>query len=154
MSLELITPVNDNVRRDVELADPTLLDPNESDCLVQGEWLTYDSSAKAIRATSVTTTQVFQVWSQKGDLAGQAIGKICVLMAHEYEADTDMFKDNDNYAVGSELTVDDNTIDGVTGRASLELAASGGFVHAICTKIPSTNGGKLRFIKRAPYIKA
>ena len=153
MSLELITPVNDVFRRDVELADPTLLDPNEADALVQGEWLQYNSSSKGVRITAETAKNVMQVFTQKGDTAGQAIGKTAVIQLHEYEAETDMFDGAGSYAVDTELTVGDVTIDGVV-RSALKVAAAGNSVHALCTKPPQLNGGKLRFQKRAPYIKA
>lgn len=150
--LDLITPVNDVFRRDVEVSDTSILDPTDSTALEQGEWVARDTTGKVVRVTAVTTKVPMQVWSQKGDMAVQALGKVTVLQLHQYEAETDMYKTDDTYAVGSELTVDDNTIDGVT-RSCLELAASSGVVHAICTKPPQDNGGKLRFQKITPYVK-
>lgn len=152
MSLELVTPVNDVFRRDYTVADTTLLDPTTTNAYVEGEWVLLDSNGKAARVTLATERAPKQIWTQKGDFAAQALGKICALELHEYEADTDMFDGAGVYAVGTELTVKSVTIDGVV-RAALAVAASTNLVHAICTKIPSTNGGKLRFMKRAPFVK-
>lgn len=49
MSLELITPVNATFRRDLEMADTTLLDPTSATALVQGEWLDRNASGKGVQ---------------------------------------------------------------------------------------------------------
>lgn len=146
--LSLITPVNDVFRRDVELADPTLLDPGESDSLVQGEWLKFDSSGKAVRAVA-GDRGAFQVFSQKGDLSGMSIGKTAVLQLHDYEAETVMFDDSFAGAVGDPLTVDTITFQTVAGVHSGLRAAttSGDIVYGHVTKLPADNNGKLRFQK-------
>jgi hypothetical protein len=145
--LFLITPVNDVFRRDVELADPTLLDPNESDAIRQGEWLRFDSAGKAVRATA-GDRGAFQVFTQKGDLSGQSIGKTAVLQLHEYEAETVIFDDAFAGAVGDPLSVDTVTVGGVAGTFSgLRAATSGDVVYGHVTKLPADNNGKLRFQK-------
>lgn len=153
MSLELITPVNATFRRDLEMADTTLLDPTSATCLVQGEWLDRNASGKGVRVTSATSKLPMQVFTQKGDFASQSIGKVTVIQLHAYEADTDMFDGAGVYVSGvTELTVDDFAIDGVT-RSALKVAASGNVVHCVYTKAPADNGGKLRFQKVSPYVK-
>lgn len=149
--LELRSPVNDVFRPDLELADPTLLTPAD-DSLEAGEWLLLNTDAKGARATAVSSKAPMQVWTQKGDTAAQAIGKVTVISLQEYEAETDMFKGDDNYAIESQLTVKTITVDGVATRSGLCLAVQGDFVHAICAKTPALNGGKLRFRKRSPYV--
>lgn len=148
--LFLITPVNDVFRRDVELADPTLLDPNESDALIQGEWLKFDSAGKAVRAAA-GDRGAFQVFTQKGDLSGQSIGKAAVLQLHEYEAETVMFDDAFAGAVGDPLTVDTITFQTVAGvHSGLRVAStSGDIVYGTVTKLPADNNGKLRYMKQS-----
>jgi hypothetical protein len=87
--LSLITPVNDNFRRDVELADTTLTDPNEADALFMGEWLAPDGAGthKWVRAVA-GVRGAKQIFSPKGDMATQALGKVAVIQLHAYEAET------------------------------------------------------------------
>jgi len=155
MSLELLTPVNDVFRRDLEMNDPTLLDPTEADAIVQGEWLRRDTTTgKLVRATAGTQKNIMQVWTQKGDFSAQAIGKCSVIQQHPYEAETDMFDPGGTFAIDTELAVETMTIDGVS-RAGLAVAAAGEAVIAICTKPPQANGGKLRYqVKPGIYLKA
>jgi len=91
--LSLISPVNDNFRRDVELADPTLLDPTEATALVQGEWIVRNTAGKGARVGASSVRGAMQVFTQKGDFSAQSIGKVAVLQLHEYEAETTMFAD-------------------------------------------------------------
>lgn len=150
MSLETLTPVNDNFRRDLEVADPTLLDPTQADSLVQGEWMTENSSGKLARVGASSVNQAWQLFTPKGDFASQAIGKVSVLYLHEYEAETDMFEDGGaGFANGTRLTVKEVTVDGDT-RSGLTQAGSADFVYGHSTKDPTANGGKLRFIKTSP----
>jgi hypothetical protein len=152
--LDLKTPVNDVFRKDIEMADVTLLDPTVANSLVSGEWVERNTAGKAVRVTAVSSKLPLQVWTEKGDTVAQAIGKVAVLQLHGYEADTDMYDSLGSYVAGvTELTVDDFAISGVT-RAALKVAASGNMVHAIAIKAPADNGGKLRFQKISPYIKA
>jgi hypothetical protein len=155
--LDLISPVNDVFRRDIPVDDPdSLLDPNESTTALEaGEWLIADAvTGKAIRAgTLQTETNIMQVFSQRGDVAAQAIDKTAVLYLHDYEAETDMFDPAPAipYVLGLTLTVDQVAIDTVT-RSALTSAATGDLVHGIVTKLPANNRGKLRFIKTSPYV--
>lgn len=145
--LSLITPVNDVFRRDVELADPTLLDPTESDALIQGEWVALNSSYKAVRAVA-GNRGAMQVFSPKGDLSAQSIGKVAVLQLHEYEAETTVFDDAFAGAIGDPLAVDTITLGGVAATFSgLRVATSGDVVVGHVTKLPADNNGKLRFQK-------
>jgi hypothetical protein len=148
--LTMITPVNDNFRRDVTLLDPTLLDPNEADALVQGEWVSVDNaSGKAIRHATSTARGAMQVFTPKGDLSGQAIGKVAVLQLHEYEAETTIFDDGFNPSAGDPVTVGTITLDGVGPGpfVGLKLPAGGDIIYGVCTKSPTNNNGKLRFMK-------
>ena len=144
--LVLITPVNDTFRRDVDVADATLLDPNDPACLIQGEWVVPNGSYKYERPAA-SVRGCFQVFSPKGDLASQALGKIAVIQLHDYEAETIVFDDAFGGAVGDPLTVDIVPVDG-TNRAGLRVAAAPGeFIYGVVTKLPADNGGKLRYNK-------
>lgn len=154
MSLEIITTVNSVFRRDIEMADSTLLDPTNPLAVNQGEWIALSGSPpKGVKVTAATEKLPMQVFTQKGDFSSQSIGKVAVIQLHQYEADTDMFRTAGTFVAGvTELTVDDVTVDGAT-RSALTEAASGNMVHAICTRAPADNGGKLRFQKITPYVK-
>ena len=146
--LFLITPVNDVFRRDVTLLDETLLDPTESDALIQGEWVSYDSSGKAIRHATTTNRGAMQIFTPKGDFSAQSIGKVAVLQLHEYEAETTIFDDGFAGAVGDPLTVGTITFDAVAAvHSGLLAAGAGDVVYGVVTKLPADNNGKLRFMK-------
>ena len=157
--LDVKTPIKNLYRKDLSLNDEDLIDPNETDCLAQGEWVYLNSSNKAIRITgSAPTAQpvAFQVFTQPGDVGAQAIGKVSVLYIGSYEAETDMFYESaSDLSAGTELTIDLNTVDGDTqNRGGLDTAASGNFVHAISLIDPDDNSDKLRYLKLAsPYVK-
>jgi hypothetical protein len=150
--LETITPVNDVFRRDVEVLVEDLVDPNDPTALQQGEWVIYDATTpnKVTRVTGAVATDrgAMQVFSQKGDLAAQALKKVAVLQLHEYEADTTIFEDNlPGALIGAPLTVDLVTVDGVANVSALRVAGGGDLVFGHITRLPADNGGKLRFQK-------
>ncbi len=151
--LNTITPVNDVFRRDVEVEDESILDPNESDALVQGEWLQINpATGKYVRADG-TQRSAAQVFSQRGDLAAQALKKVAALQLHEYEAETTMFLDSPSVAftVGAPLVPAIGAIDGVAGRSGLDVqTTSNGLVIGYVTRIPSANGNKLRYVCHSP----
>ena len=143
--LSLVTPVNDVFRRDLEVADITLLDPTTALAFVQGEWVVANTAGKVARVGAASVRGAMQIFSQRGDMGAQAIGKIACLQLHAYEAETTMFVDGLTPTVGDPLTVESATIDGVAGRCGLKAATTGDFVYAHVTKAPADNGGKLRY---------
>jgi len=147
--LFLISPVNDNFRRDVEVDDEDIVDPNEADALIQGEWLSLDAvSGKYTRHVDETKRGAHQVFTPKGDMGAQAIKKVAVIQLHEYEAETIVFDDGFAGAVGDPLTVGDIVLGGVAGTyCGLKAAAVGNIVYGVVTKLPADNNGKLRFMK-------
>ena len=145
--LLLITPVNDVFRRDLELADATLIDPNDASALTQGEWLVRNSAGKGVRVGASSVRGAMQLFTQKGDTSAQAIGKVTVLQQHEYEAETTMFADGFTPAIGDPVTVKASTVGGVASLSALAAAVSTDFVYGFVTKAPADNGGKLRFQK-------
>ena len=157
MALDLISPVNDVYRRDFDLADTSKLDPNEADSLKAGEWCTpTGTSAQMARVGATSVPDCYQMFSQKGDYAAQALGKASFLFLREYEAETDMFDPDTTFAVGMELTVHQITMTGDSHVSSiLTEAAVDEYVHAICSMADgSTPSLKLRFRKISPYMKS
>ena len=162
MSLTLITPVNDVFRRDLDVADTTLLDPLEAGAggppavgaaFAQGEWLIIDASGELIRHTGAAVIGSFQLFTQPGDGAAQALGKATVLQLHEYEAETDMFNSALTYLAGEPLKVALLNIDGIQ-RAGLTNAAvvAKDIVVGFVTQTPLLNANSmLRFQKCPPY---
>jgi hypothetical protein len=150
MALDLLSSVNDAYRRDF----PTSLDldPTVAGVLEAGEWVAFNASNKLIRVAAVTEAQAYQVFTQKGDYAAQALGKLSVLFLGEYEFETDMFASG-SYAPGDELTIVTAALDG-QDRALLDEAAATNMVHAIVTMGDgSTPSGKLRARRISPYQK-
>lgn len=153
MSATLLTPIYDNHRRDLKLNDPDLVKPDEADALEQGEWVIIDpSTGNAVRpgADGSAVPQAFMVWSERGDYSAQALGRVAVIFAHEFEVETDIFVAG-TYTPGDRLTVELGTVDSVSRGAVLE-ASTGDYVHGIVTKDPTKNGGKLRFRAVSPFI--
>ena len=159
MALNTLSPVSNIYRRDFTLADPDLADPNESDCLDQGEWVTYDSDGKLVRAANNASPDTFQVFTMKGDFGAQALGKVTILQLHDYEAETDMFDPapTSPFAMGAPLTIIVENVDGYASRAVLtnDIVANTSWVHGFVTQIPSDNAnGMLRFQRVSPHLSA
>jgi hypothetical protein len=159
MALDLITPVADVFRRDYDSSEDAssgFLKPGLAGSLKAGEWVVLNSSGKIERAqafsSSVNPVAVMggymQVFSQEGDLAAQALQKVCCLQLHDYEAETDQYTGT-GFSVGDELSIAAVS----AGQVVLAAAAtSADVVVARCTK--AISGGKLTFQKCAPYLKA
>lgn len=146
-NLQILTDLNRLDRKDVPLQDPTLADPKEAAALLQGEWVTFDASGKKALRVTASTPHCYQVFTNRGDTASQAIGKVAILFLNDYEADTVIFADGLTPTVGQVLTVKSSTVGGVANRAALATAAPGDFPVAVVTRVPAENGGKLRFRK-------
>lgn len=153
--IDVLSYVSSQHRRDIDVADADLLDPNSSSPLPleQGEWVAADSDGKMDRITSSSRTAV-QVWTQRGDYGAQALDKVSVLFIGEYEAETDMYDAAETYAIGEPLTAKSVTIDAET-RAGLtnDVTAGTDFIVGYVTKTPGDDG-KLRFRKITPQLSA
>ncbi len=143
-NFELVTELQTLTRRDFYLANSALLNPFDSNPVLDGEWLVIDSDYKLARGSGEgTDPNVFPVHTERGRYDTQAIGKVNVLMLGMYEAETKIY-DSTSLVVGSPLTVQDVTISALTKRG-LKLDASGsgrvrvGFVTKLLT-------GKVRFV--------
>jgi|SRR5580658_9825596 hypothetical protein len=164
-------PVSDYLpiqRRDFALFDPTLADPTNAICLVDGEWLTLNSSYQAIRATNIATVgnpatlKSFPLFAEKGryDVRAMADTKMPLLFRGEWEFDTRIYDASAVVGSGAAMTTVFQWLKVATiavasaGRNFTGLVGHGGYadpapVVGYITRLPSANGGKLRFINGA-----
>lgn len=134
--LTLISEVLPIQRRDFYVADPTVLNPNGSNPLLDGEWMEIDSNYKLVRGSGEEATIAWQVFAEKGRYDTQAVGKVPVLFQGGYEAETKIVTLT-SIVVGSLLMVTDVTFQSLT-RRGLALAATGTGEHLIygyCTRV-------------------
>lgn len=156
-------PVSDILpiwRRDFSLADKTLADPNNALCIIDGEFLTLDTNYKLIRACDVTNgsavaaVKSFPCFSERGrsDRMGMSEKKTDVLFRGEWEFDTRVF----DAAAGSHpittplqgvkaatITIGTRNFVGLIGHGG---SADTDPVVGYVTRLPASNGGKLRLI--------
>lgn len=131
--MTLISEVLPVQRRDFYLMVPALLNPNNANPLLDGEWLTLDTAEyKLERATGAQqAAPAWQLFAERGRYDTQAIGKVPVLFMGGYEAETKIV-DLTGLAVGNALVVDDVTVGGVADKRGL-------------IKLPATTGEHLIF---------
>ncbi len=151
--------------RDVNLADPTLMDPNNAVCLVEGEWMVEDTSGKAVRASvigtpgNLATVRAYPHWLEKGRYDARAQGgvKSAWLWLGLWEFNTRIFDAAAVLGSGLAITtwmqplkVATITLGGVNGtRNYTGLVGHGGAADAspivgYVSKLPALNGGRLR----------
>src|SRR5688500_13639350 len=107
--LTLISDLLPIIRRDFDLADPTLLNPVGTNPLLDGEWLQLNSSYKLTRgAAGDVAVPSYQLFAERGRYDTQSIGKVPVLFIGGYEAETDI-ADFTGLAVNDPLKVSDVT---------------------------------------------
>ena len=145
VNLELVTDVQDIIRRDFTVADKQYVNPTNPECYIDGEFLSLTMDYQLTRAADDTLG--FAVFAERGRFDVQAIGKLTVLFAKPYEADTRVFTSN-GLVLGGALSISDSvtTSDGITDRSGL-IAAGSGIVIGYVTRLPANNGGRLRFLK-------
>ena len=159
-------PVSDILpiwRRDLPLADPAIAEPLNAVALVDGEWMTLNSSYQLLRAANVAvpgtlaTLKSFPAWNKRGryDRLAMAERKTTVLFRGEYEFDTRIFDAAVALGAGAAITFVMQPIKVATitfsGRNFVGLVGHGGAADAnpvvgYVTRLPASNGGKLRFI--------
>lgn len=151
------------VRRDFPLADKTLVNPDNTLVLTDGEWMTLDSSYKLVRAADVAaagnaaaaTNLQFPLWAEQGryDVQAMAERKPPVLWMGGWEFETRVFDPaavvNGGAAISAlwqplkvaSITIGARVYSGLVGHAG---AADTDLVVAYVTKLPADNGGWLR----------
>ena len=141
--LELVTDVQSLHRRDFYMADRTLLNPNNANPLIDGEFVNLDTAYNLVRGAD--SSLGFAVFTERGRFDVQAIGKASILMGGTYEADTRVFAAT-GLTLGGRLQVSASvTVDSLT-KSGLANFSTGEIVGYV-TRLPANNGGKLRFLQ-------
>ena len=145
MALRILSSVNEIFRRDVEVDQSILVDPNNAACLVSGEWVALDANGKAdIDARANTVPGCYQVFSEKGDYSAQALNRVTILSSLDYIAETDQYSNaTTTITAGAFLKVN---VDGV-------LVAHGVTTGDVCVAIAlntPTGTDDLRFQRISP----
>jgi hypothetical protein len=143
VNFELVTELQFLLRRDFPVADRNLISPNNANPLMDGEFLNLNTAYQLVRAGNGEVG--WAMFVEKGRFDVQAVGKVTILFAGTYEADTRVM-DATGMTLGGDLgisaavTVDTLTKSGLVNYASGKVV---GFV----TRLPANNGGKLRFLQ-------
>ena len=169
------TPVSDILpvqRRDFPVADPTLVQPLNAVALVDGEWMTLNTSYQLVRATDITSVgavapaggiplRAFPLFAERGRYDVQSLSghKMPVLWRGDYEFDTRIF--DATAAVGAAggaaityvmqplkvatVSFGGRNFTGLVGHGLLTAADTDPIVGYV-TRLPANNGGQLRFI--------
>lgn len=142
--MTLITEVLPIQRRNFPLASQAILNPNNANPLLDGEWLELDSTYKLKRgAATPQATPAWQVWNERGRYDTQAIGQTTVLFIGGYEAETTIVEPT-GIAVGDALIVTDVTVGGLTKRGLDKIGAAATFlIFAYATRVISST--KIRY---------
>lgn len=160
INFEPVTDVLPITRRDFTLADTTLLDPSTATPLVDGEWVTIDSSYKLIRASTIgsvgnanTSALARPYWMEKGRTDAQAMKKGVCLWMGDWEADTRIFDASAVVGSGAAITTVGQPVKVATitigTRNYTGLVGHGGSgdsqpIVGYVTRLAASNGGKLR----------
>lgn len=168
INFEPVTDILPVQRRDFPLAVPALADPLNAAALVDGEWMTLNSSYQIVRATDITVAAgggatgrasvlCFPLWAERGryDVRAMSGTKMPILFRGDYEFDTRIF-DATVVATGGlaittvmqPLSVATITIGSraYTGLVGTQISNTAMPIVGYVTKLPANNGGKLRFI--------
>jgi hypothetical protein len=161
-------PVSDYIpiqTRDFGLADTTLSDPLNANCLVDGEWMTIDANYHLVRAAVIGTpgnraaVRSFPLFAERGrtDTRSMADVKFPILFIGQYEFDTRIFDASAALGSGAAITTVMQPLKAATitvssaGRNYVGLVGHGGSADSdpilgYVTRLPSANSGKLRFL--------
>ena len=168
VNFEPVTDILPVQRRDFALADKTLSDPLNAVALVDGEWCTIDSNYKLVRGAAIGTlatagaggrasVRCFPLFAERGryDVRAMAEVKMPLLWRGDYEFDTRVFDATAAAGSGAAITTVMQWLKVGTiligTRNYVGLVGHGGSadtdpVVGLVTRLPASNGGKLRFI--------
>lgn len=146
VNFELVTEVQGLLRRDFPVADRNLVNPNNANPLMDGEFMNLDSAYRLVRGANGSFGMPLFV--ERGRMDVQAIGKVTVLMGGAYEADTRVFTAaglalGGRLMISAAVTVDTLTKSGLVVHSASATDEIVGYV----TRLPANNGGKLRFFQ-------
>jgi hypothetical protein len=145
-NFRLVSPVEKVERRDLPLNAPALATPSNANPLVQGEFMELDSTNPRTVIRSGGDILSWAIWAEKGRSDVQAIRKVPLLYMGTYEADT-IVMTAAGLTHGGALMVDDVTFESLT-RSGLVIHGGGAeLVVGYVTRLPASNGNKLRFIQ-------
>lgn len=145
INFETVTEVQGLLRRDFPMASKALLNPNNANPLIDGEFLNLDAAYQLVRGADGTLG--FAVFMERGRFDAQAIGKTMVLFGGTYEADTRVFTAA-GLTLGGKLQLSASvTVDALTKSGLANYAA--GEVLGYVTRLPANNGNRLRFLQTA-----
>jgi hypothetical protein len=148
--------------RDYALADKTIADPLNALAFVDGEWFVIDANNKAARAASIAgadnlaTQTSYPIFAERGrsDVLASSGRKVPLIIMGQWEADTRIFDASKALGggaaittVGQPLKVASITIGGkiVCGIVGA-VAGDGEPIVGRVSRLPATNGGKLRML--------
>lgn len=143
----LKSPFKDIHVKDFPIADSDLLDHEYTNPLQMGEFVTLDSTYKAVRAANPGVPPgPWAYFAEMGRTDTQAITKIPVLFAGSYWGETKIYNTGAAPALGAKLEVADVTFMSLT-RSGLQTHAGGATTTVIgyVTKLADDNGGWLQF---------
>lgn len=143
--LTLISELLPVQRRDFYLNDPTLLNPNNANPVVDGEFLELNASYKLVRGTGNNLNPAFQLFAERGRYDTQAIGKAPVLFIGGFEAESAIC-DLTGMAINDMLVVADVTVGGLVKRGLKKIPAASGTYGVVgrVTRLPGS--GKVRYL--------
>lgn len=146
--LTLVSEVLPIQRRDFYLANPALLNPNNANPLLDGEWLQLDANYKLARGADGSGTHEaivpsWQLFAERGRYDTQAIGKAPILMSGPYEAECKIC-DLTGATVGLPLVVQDVTFQSLT-RRGLKVLGAGTGEHLIFGFVTRVFTDRLRY---------
>jgi hypothetical protein len=143
------------------LADGDLANPLNAVALVDGEWMTLNSTYKLERASDVANTGAeatkhsWPVWNERGRTDVQSLGerRTVLLWLGGWEFDTRIYDATVTVGTGSPITTVDQPVKVATvaiglrkytGLVGSDATDAGAIVVGYVTKLPADNGGKLR----------
>lgn len=149
--------------RDFPLVDPDLANPFNAACLVDGEWMAVNSDYKLVRASDIATPAAaatllsYPLWAERGRYDVQAMGerKMPVIYLNgAWEFDTRIFDatsmtHNCRVAVAT-ITIGSRNYSGLVYNGTI-AAPGAGITVGFVTRLPNSNGGKLRIRGGALY---
>lgn len=151
-------------RRDFALEDKTLAQPLNAIALVDGEWMVINNSYKIQRASNVAvvgdpaTQTSYVLFAERGryDVQALAVTKMPIVFMGFYEADSRIFDAAAVVGAGAAITaagqplkvatitIGTRNYSGLVGHGG---AADSDPIVGRVTRLPASNGGKLRFVR-------
>lgn len=164
INFEPVSDILATQRRDFALADKSLSDPLNPVALVDGEWMVLNAQYQQLRASDVTTpgnlaaAGSFILFAERGRYDVQAMSekKMPLIFMGDFEADTRIFDAvvslGSGAAISSVLqpvkvatiTIGSRNYSGLVGHGG---SADSDPIVGRVTRLPSSNGGKLRFMR-------